>query len=179
MRFNLRIALVAMAYVALAAAAFAAPGEWMLLALWSVSLLIVNYALLVAIVSHGRLRACAFGFALTAATYLACLHAAPESIPWQSIIRGANNDLAVAKLREQLVKIDQEMRGSTTNRRTPEELPQLIAKSDQLSSQLISLKKQADTPSPAIPALKAIGTMLAGLVGCGLGALAYRRGHTE
>jgi hypothetical protein len=70
MRFSLKWALAAMAYIALAAAALASPHWAYADLLWGTAVIIFGYATLLALFSRGKPRARATGFAVFAACYL-------------------------------------------------------------------------------------------------------------
>ena len=73
MRFSLKWILVAVAYVAIAAAAFSQQSWVYADILWAVSFLAVMFAAMMAFLAHGKARIAAAGFLLASACYLACL----------------------------------------------------------------------------------------------------------
>ena len=121
MQFSIRLALLAIAYVALASAAFASSSAILPQIMWGVSIVALCYGVLAAFVGNGEKRAMAAGFAISWAAYY-WLYLAPGHLPARSI------------------GIDQIGIWST---------------------QYVTIN--------------AIATVAAGLIGCGLGVLAYRR----
>ena len=73
MRFSLKWILAAVAYVAIAAAAFSQQSWVYADILWAVSLLTIVFAALMAFLARGKSRAAAAGFLAASICYLACL----------------------------------------------------------------------------------------------------------
>ncbi len=167
MRFSLKWALAAMAYTAWAAAALGAPSVFFDLGLWVVAAVAFFYAALLAITARGKLRVLATGFVLSLAVYCACLYAFPYRAPWngafESTIRPGLNPAQ---------RISEYQRLMSQVQLHPQ--PQVAGRSSMLT-QLEDDYVQA----LRLECINAIGAMGAGLIGCGLGALAYRRAQRE
>jgi hypothetical protein len=143
MRFSLKWLLAVMAYVALAAVSVR-NGQYYAHALSAINFLAIVSALIWSVLSHGKPRAVAIGFAIASVSYLACQEFTQESVPSFRIAQ----DLYPPQLSQERV--------------------------DPTTGVLIS------TPGDrafarARAAFDSLGTMLTGLVGAMLGAVATRQ----
>jgi hypothetical protein len=107
-----------------------------------------GYALVVSIIARGKRQAAAIGFAVTSALYVLALTLAPESASSHRAY-----EAVVPMLHKNTYFYDGDLyERSTTN-----------------------IPKSRTNYKPAISAANAVAVMVAGLVGCCLGALAFRQ----
>lgn len=151
MRFSLKWALAAMAYVALAATAYAKESTFGIDVLWTITILAFCYSLIALGVMQGESKARARGFAVLCGAYFACVYFAPHKLPSAHLMRVAGYSVT--------------NEGRVLERATVAGIGSGV--------------RTARGIGPVLPVANAIGTMVAGLVGCGLGALAYRRGRAD
>ena len=145
MRFSLKWLLALMAYVALAAAAATNEAWYYADLLTGITFLATMYAILCAILARGRSRAVALGFAIVSTSYILCVEFAPSHVPTSEI---------ADSLYGHLPSFGPSYTDPTTGQRlTPVGNRQLFV---------------------ARRAFSSIATMLAGLIGSALGALAAR-----
>jgi hypothetical protein len=85
-RFSLKWMLLAMVYAAVAAAAFSQRAWFYNDVLWAVLMAAFGYALLVVAYARGERQARAAGFAVLAACFLACLYLVPDSMPTRNLV---------------------------------------------------------------------------------------------
>jgi hypothetical protein len=152
MQYSLRWLLVAMAYVALVAGAIVSRNYFMSDAVWAVTFAVICYSIVTAVMAQGRRRAMALGFAILAAGNVACLYTAQSRLPANRLFRQldylvSDDSLYVRVAAETGIFSER----SATMRRTRIGNGEVIVRTT-----------------------NAAGTMLAGLVGCLIGALAYR-----
>lgn len=86
MRFSLKWILVAVAYVAVAAAAFSQTTWVYADLLWAASLLAVVYAALIAAFARGRRQMTAAGFVAASVCFAVCLYFANDSVPTRRLL---------------------------------------------------------------------------------------------
>jgi hypothetical protein len=151
MRFSLKWALAAMAYVALAAAAISAKSPLLADLLWAMTILALCYAMILAWIVRRERRAMAAGFVVALAANLICLYLAPSH---------ALSSHALSAF------------GYTVN-----ESGQFLEPAPSVNN--VPTLGMYEKSKPIKYAADAMCTMAAGLFGCGLGALAFRRGERE
>jgi hypothetical protein len=102
MRFSLKWILVAVVYVAVAAAAFSQQSWVYADILWAVSFLAVVFAAMMAFLAHGKSRIAAAGFLLASVCYLTCLAfgqiSGSEVVPTRRWLMAAGYDPNVATI---------------------------------------------------------------------------------
>lgn len=100
MRFSMKWILAAMAYVAVAAAAFSRQTWVFADVLWAVSLLAVVFAVLLAVFARGRRQVAAAGFVVASGCFLACVAFDQNAVPTNRLLAAAginpNATLSVA-----------------------------------------------------------------------------------
>ncbi len=148
MRFSLKLALAAMAYVALAAAAISQRSTIGRDALWAVTVLAFAYAAVVSFIATGKRQALALGFLVLTAIYVVGLYLQPRVLSSRRVFEAAGYRISDDGDVHAVVFI----------------------------APGLQQDKYPGNFTPAIQSANAICTMAAGLIGCGLGALAYRRG---
>jgi hypothetical protein len=89
MRFSMKWALAAMAYVAVAAAAFSRQTWVFADLLWAASLLAVVFATLVAAFARGRRQVAAAGFVVASGCFLLCMAFDQNAVPTNRMLAGA------------------------------------------------------------------------------------------
>jgi hypothetical protein len=177
MRFSLKWALAATAYVALAAASFARPSDWFTVTLWALAFLAFCYATLAAIVDEGNQRATAAGFALGWCLCVAFTYAAPYRAPWNLLLANPNQ-LTVnspAPIQRLRARIDEAYSVQSD--------PDPFAPAGQRLSQLGRSNPSARyverveeyNLALCVQSANAIAAMAAGLIGALLGTLAFRQ----
>jgi hypothetical protein len=159
MQFSLRWILIATAYVALAAAAFGT-GEWYFAdALWAASLLAAVYALLLAVFARGRRQMMAAGFALAAAGFLLWLQFGDaQNMPTFRLLNAAGIGQPAQP------KITVGFGGPALYTVLPD-------------GSVMTPPAPADMPD-YLRAANSVGMLLFGLIGCFVGALAFRAATT-
>jgi hypothetical protein len=137
MRFSLKWLLAAMAYVALAAIAVR-EGEYFALAISAINFIAIVSAMIWSVLSRGKPRALAIGFAIASVSYLACQEFNQERV-------------LSFEIAQDLFPPEPSMRVDRLTS-TPRDLSRARARA----------------------AFDSLGTMLTGLIGAALGALAAR-----
>src|SRR5688572_14466660 len=154
MRYSLKWLLLAMAYVAIVAAAIGSRTDVLADAVWALSLMAICYAVVLACVSKNQRRAMAIGFALLASVNVMCTFSVPTRLPIMRLLNvvgyGAD-DGSLYGVREQ----------------PDPHVPGRVIRVRHLHNKAWFVTANA------------VGTMLAGLVGCGIGALAYLHSHHD
>jgi hypothetical protein len=159
MRFSIKWPLAVMAYVALAATAATIVGQnGLILAdiVWLITILAVCYALIVACGATGKRRQMALGVAVVSAAYVVCLNLAPDRVPTSWMLNAAGYDV-------------------TSNG----DILQRTIFMGIRPRQSVSYPTAAPNRRALLTTVNATGTMAAGLIGLGLGALAYSRGQRD
>lgn len=149
MRFSIKWLLAAMAYVALAAAAIGTHSTLLATLVWTLTIVAALYASILVTNSMGEQRWRATGFAIFVAAYIAGMFAAFTTVPASQLFQLA---------------------GYNVNRDGT-----LYVWMDAGHTNFDSLPEIATSLRTA----NAVCAMLAGLFGCGLGGLAYRRRPDE
>ena len=159
MRFSIKWALAGMAYVALAAVAFAKPHWAYVDLLRALAFLAVVYALVVAIGAGHSRKFLAIGFAAASVLLGTLMYLSPDSSPTKRIVIAAfpaeySSPVGYA---------------TTSQRELLYELP---------NGSKTTARQQTNREANAlrIQSANAVATMLAGLVGSTLGVVAWRRG---
>jgi hypothetical protein len=179
-RFSLKWMLLAMVYAAIAAAAFTQRNWLYADLLWAVLMASVGYAVLLIIYARGERQARAAGFVVLAAGFLACLYLAPNAMP--------THHLAGA-LPAPADEVSQVQYAYASPAITP--LPASPPPSTYPSPYAPAIPPSIQPPLVAAPitiaytgpvyfvfrfsAANAVAALSAGLVGCALGAVAYRQ----
>jgi hypothetical protein len=190
-RFSLKWLLLVMVYAAIAAAAFS-HGHWAYAdILWTVSIVAFGYALLLVCVERGPRQALALGFAIFFGCYLVCLYLAPDSLPTSRLLvaMGAAGDESLAN------QLPMPAAAPNAQLRLFNVAPQPPATYQLQTSGTLTVNTGAAVLSaaPTNPAAvgksyiaglsfplklrsaNAVGSMIAGLLGCLLAAVACRR----
>lgn len=160
MRFSLKWALAAMAYVALAATAFSSPAHPLNLLLWGAALTAFAYSILLIVVVRGRVQLLALGFVVTSGMLLSCYCLAPSRRPSLWFFPPQRH---VPGPKLEIPDYEAELQRFNIGNAPP-------------SSIIVPFVADYHRALRG-DAANAIGIMAAGLIGCGLGALAYRRGR--
>jgi hypothetical protein len=153
MRFSIKWLLGATAYVALVAAAIGSDSTLLADAAWAATFFAFTYAVVVASVSKGKRRALAIGFIVVAAGNFAILHVAPYRLPATYLL-----PLFGYRLTPDGVLVVESTRTSGT-----------------AGGQLTTFRG-ATKSKQVFRTANAVGTLLAGLVGSAIGAMAYKDG---
>jgi hypothetical protein len=156
MRFSLGLLFAAMAYIALVVGTVVAANSFLNSLAWSATAIAFCYAAVLLCFARGARKAVAFGFVLLSTAYLAVLFFFPQRTPAAQLFSTLGYGVSGS--------------GSLYARNAPPTI------------QIPSLKSLNPDRSFAgshsvLGATNAAGTMLAGLIGCGIGALAYRHSH--
>ena len=152
-RFSIKWLLGIAAYVALGAAAIGSDSALLADATWAATFLAFTYAVVVACVATNRRRAVAMGFAIVAAANFACLYVAPDRLPAARVLPAFGYLLTADGI--------------------------LVVESDRPSGSAggrLRSFRGATSGKQVFRTANALGTMLAGLVGCAIGAIAYKEG---
>ena len=144
MRYSTRWLLAVVAYVSLASAAIGTRSGILVDLLWAVSLLSLCYAALLAIAARGRRQVMALGFVALAVAYIAGLYLLPNRVPAMQVFAAAGYS----------VWSDGD-----------------IYEADQRFASQGAMRK-ATHMIPLIRTANAIGTLVSGLIGCLIGAMA-------
>jgi hypothetical protein len=179
-RFSLKWMLLAMVYAAVAAAAFTQRNWFYNDLLWAVSMAAVGYAVLLIIYARGERQARAAGFVVLAIGFLACLYLAPNSMPTRHL---------ASALPTPSDEVAQVQYAYATPTITP--MPAAPSASTYPPPYVPAIPPTAQPPIMAAPvtfaytgpvsfvfrfsAANALAVLGAGLVGCVLGAVAYRK----
>jgi hypothetical protein len=203
MRFSLKWILIAVVYVAVAAAALSQTTWVYADLLWAASLLAVVYAGLIAGFARGRRQAAAAGFVAASACFCICLYFANDSVPTRRLLVAANVGqapqgvvefpLAPPVLRtkpvfetrntptgsQQTVRMVQEVVASpATTAATKPASPMTVG-------QWMAQARSVAPPSPYVDyaiyirAGNAVGMMFVGGLGCLVGLAAYRAARRD
>jgi hypothetical protein len=151
MQFSIKWLLAAFVYVALAAAALATSRQLIADLVWAVTGLAFGYAVVVSIIACGKRQAVALGFVVTSALYVFALMMAPGS----------------ASSHRAFVAVGYVLGSDGT-----------LYEYDVAAPAGGGLRTLGDF-TPAIRASNAVATMAAGLIGCCLGAMAFRHGCSD
>ena len=147
MRFSIRWLLVATAYVALVTAAIASGRELLADAVWAASIFAVCYATAVACSAGPRPRAIAAGFVVLAVANMLGIHSTPSKTPAMRFI---------------------DLIGYTVSDRG-----QIWVEGKHPSG--IGFVREPGISPSGFRTINAVGTLLVGIVGGVIGALAYRQ----
>jgi len=183
MRFSLKWALAAMAYVALAAAALSQRSPVWAGLLWTATIFAFCYALLVCFAWDDR-RAAALGFVVVSIVYYVHQQMAPtQALPRQILVAAGLDTWQVPNTFEIYVT-----QGAPANNKQPGE----VVQQGEIVAEVVDDPIGAANPKPVkvrrtvmerafattrLQAVSAIGFMAAGLTGALLGVLAFRRGR--
>jgi hypothetical protein len=166
MQFSLKWILAAMAYVALAAAAFSRQ-TWMFAdLLWVVSLLAIVFAVLLTCFARERRQVGAAGFVVASACYLLCLNIGSDTVPTQRLLAAAgisgNAPPAVPYSAPQQMALKRQRPVTvTTNTATgPGETVKMVSESVVMPSPAVPATASAATYYAPIPAPRAMATFM-------------------
>jgi hypothetical protein len=159
MRYSIRWMLGAMAYVALIAAAISTASEFLADIVWAVSLVALGYGIVVASVAHGKRRAMAIGFVALSITNVVGLYLKPYRLPAVRLLYVLGYSMQSDG--DIYVRTGQPPMGSPLGLSTP-----------------MTRRKVAGGMAVS-RTVHGVETMVAGLVGCLIGALAYRHSSEE
>jgi hypothetical protein len=184
LRFSIKWALAAMAYAALAAAALTQDGWAYTDLLWLATFLAFAYAVLLACFQRGPGQARAVGFAVVSFALACCMLVAPENLPTQRVLT------ALGVIKEQIVfappQSPQAATGAWFLTASPAPNSYAMGSAQPATTLQATFGPTLSTSSqPAaaaaleLRAANALATMFAGLVGCVLGALAYRQSRAR
>jgi hypothetical protein len=188
MAFSIKGLLALTGYAAMAAAAIAT-GHWAFVdLLWAITFLAIAYATIVAVFARGRRQKIAGGFAATALLLLACLGFSPDSVPTGRIIvlAGRGSDppspqqvgaLYTTEMSPPDVADGPVMLSGTLNRTSGSD--QGIFINSTIRSSAAATYAEQTQWIAAYRAANAAATMLAGLAGCLLAAVAQRRSQRD
>jgi hypothetical protein len=159
MRFSLRTFMLAMAYVAFVAGAIVSRSRFMADIVWALTFTVFCYAVITAFAAQDRRRAMAIGFALFATGHFACLFAAESRVPLNQVISLVGYQVSDELLWSRLITYT-------------------VTNADG-KTRLRSRRQAIENSQAFVRTSNAVGTMLAGLIGCGIGALAYRHSNSD
>ena len=191
MRFSLKWVLVSMAYAALAAAALTQDGWAYADALWVITLIAVAYSALAAIIASGKQRATAVGFAVFAFLFLACVVAAPESVPSQRLLIAAGVEAGDTIVPVTVSGANASIVASGAFSPSAGSLnysaPLSVNVAGQPSGgpytspagQAFKMISGAERFAPKLRAANSVGAILFGILGAALGSYAWRRVRSE
>jgi hypothetical protein len=148
MRFSIRLLLAVMAYVALVCAAVVTQKRFLEDLIWAVPLMIGCYAIVVACIDRGKRQAMAIGYVAIVAAHTAIMYLAPYRVPAIRVYEAAGYETASD---ENIVY---------------ERIEDPVTKSPKL--------RMASARIPTIRTSNGVFTLIAGLVGCWIGALALK-----
>jgi hypothetical protein len=156
MRFSLGMLFAAMAYIALVAGTFVSANGALASLTWTATAIAFCYAAVTLCFARGERKAVALGFVLLSSAYVAVLCFFPLRTPAAQLFSTLGYGVST---------------GGT-----------LFARDSPPMIQISSLNSVRPDRSFAgsqsvLGAANAAGTMLAGLIGCGIGALAFRHSH--
>jgi hypothetical protein len=149
MRFSIRWMLAGTAFVALVTAAIASQSNLLVDLVWAVVLLAVVYAMVLACSPDKQRQAIAIGFVSVAVMYAACLYFFPSHAPTTHALKAAGYILS----KGQVYEVVSEASGQTRVRTYKVQL--------------------------AVSAANAVVTLVAGLAGGIVGAVAYAHARRE
>lgn len=183
LRFSIKWALAAMAYAALAAAALTQSGWAYTDVLWLVTFFAIAYAVLAAIYRRGARQASAIGFVVVSIGLACSLFFAPENLPTERVLT------ALGVIKEQIIfaspPAPQMASGGyflapavPNAYATGAALPTLSLRGT-VTPTLGTTTQPPDDALRKVRAANALATMVAGLIGCVLGALAYRQARSS
>jgi hypothetical protein len=152
MRYSIRWLLALFAYVSLASAAIATRSNRLADVVWLVSLCAIGYAALLAFAGNGQQRFMALGFFVFAVAYIAGLFMLPHRVPAMHVFTFLGYDV--------------EPSGYVS-----------VPNSPVTGARRFFIATGYITP--IVRTANAIGTLASGVVGCLLGALAYKHGSRE
>jgi hypothetical protein len=150
MRYSIRWLLAFFAYVSLASAAFATRSIRLADVVWLVSVCTIGYAALLALAARGQRRFMALGFVTFAVGYVVAWYVYPSGVPAMQIFSAAGYSVIDGDIYE---PDPQSGRGGGMR-------------------YVLHMR-------PIIRTANAIGTLASGVVGCFLGALAYKHACRE
>jgi len=166
-RFSLRWLLAGTAYAAIGAGVFAQRSWVCAELLWAVAVITFCYSLLATLFNRGELQAMAIGFAVLWIIYVAFLLIVPHRVPSRGMLTLAG--YAPPSPPEEIETYRGLIRGLNVDPRRHQ--PQNRAKYNALYAKYeIALGN-----APEVLAANAIGTTLAGVIGCALGAFTFRQ----
>jgi hypothetical protein len=184
LRFSLKWMLVAMVYAAVAAAAFTQLNWFYNDTMWAVSMAAVAYSVLLIIYARGERQARAAGFVVLALGFLTCLYVAPNSMP----TRHLTNALPAPASGISPVQYVYPTPAVTPIPTTPNvstgpapygpPLPP-VAAPPIMAPPLAVAYYGPDSYVFRFSAANAVAALGAGLVGCVLGAIAYRKAKSS
>jgi hypothetical protein len=179
-RFSLKWMLAAMVYAAVAAAALT-QNSWLYVdVLWLGALAAVGFAVLLTVYARGERQARAVGFVVLAAGFLLWMYAAPHSMPTRHLVNALPGAEAISQVQVYpapmpvIAPAAPTTAAPTAPRYVSPYAPTPVAPAIPPGALTVAY---ASAPGYAfqISASNAVGAMAAGLVGCLLGGLAYRR----
>jgi hypothetical protein len=150
MRFSLKWLLGATAYLALVAAAIGSGGNGVSNAVWAVSFLVLTYAAVTACHPRSERQAAAIGFSIVATAHLAGLWFIADRLPAAHFFSVIGYSVSDGDVYVRVFQPIENEPSQVTYRRVP-------------------------IYRAVVRTANAIATMIAGLVGCAIGALAYRQ----
>jgi hypothetical protein len=150
-----------MAYVALVAGAVVSRSALLADAVWLVSLLATFFAVITAAVSSGMRRTTAVGFAVLSAAHVTGLYLIPERLPSNRVVSALGYHVQNASNSGNIYVISE---------RSPDPLR---------PGQKTQHRTYISGSGAIISTANAVVTMLAGLFGYGLAAVAYRHSQHE
>jgi hypothetical protein len=152
MRYSIKWLLVVMAYIALIVAAITSLNRTLASIAWLLSYCTICYALVVSFIAGDQRRAMAIGFVVLAVGHILCIYLAPRELPALRMLStlgyGIGDDYASLYAPNTLTT-------AGPNRGVP-------------------ARRKIPNSYTAVRTLNAVGTILAGLLGAGIGALAYK-----
>jgi hypothetical protein len=159
MRYSLSWLLASTAYVAFVVAGISSQSSVIADVVWLLTFAAFCYAVITAFVATDRRRAMALGFALFAAGHFACLFAAESRIPTSRLFKLVGYRVSDGMLYS----------------------PEFVVNFTNADGQSIprSRRQRIANGIVIVRTANAAGTMLAGLIGCSIGALAYRHSGRE
>jgi hypothetical protein len=154
--------LAAMAYVALAGAAFGQRNWLCVELLWSLTVLAFCYSLLAALLLRGARQAPPIGFAVLWCAYLVALFVVPTRVPSRRVLTIIGYD-----------EPGVELLAEEYDRMAPNQFAEVYPPEAEVRFEV------AEGTAPEVHASNALGAMAAGLIGCLLGALAHRHSRRD
>jgi hypothetical protein len=158
MRFSLRGMLLAFTYVALVVGAITARNNLIADAVWLATILAIVYAAVVTLVGCGIQRARAFGFMLLAVLSFAGMLFIPDRLPARGVIAALGYRVSTGVRTGGALFVVEERFSVPIGRRR---------------------RLYLDNSESIVSTAHAVETMIAGLIGAGIGALAYKNSKRE
>jgi hypothetical protein len=151
--------LSAVAYVALIAAAIASFNHTLASIAWLLSFCAICYAIVLSFIANERRRAMAIGFVVLAVSHVVCVYVAPRELPGVRLL-SALGYLFSSEVDTLYVRNSDSFLAIGPNRGVP------------------AIRSIPDSAA-AVRTLNAVGTVLAGWLGAGIGALAYKHANYQ